>query len=107
MLIKTEYTVIFNLNTFRQQSFSISQLYMSTCLFGYYSSSAVVFGYRNRPHIEYNIWIATIFRYRNRPQIVQNSINAYMDLMSNMGENQNKESPVRIIREHRTTISPE
>ena len=30
MLIKTEYTVIFNLNTFRQQSFSILQLYMST-----------------------------------------------------------------------------
>ena len=29
MLIKTEYTVIFNLNTFRQQSFSILQLYMS------------------------------------------------------------------------------
>ena len=30
MLIKTEYTVIFDLNTFRQQSFSISHLYMST-----------------------------------------------------------------------------
>ena len=97
MLNKTEYTVIFNLNTFRQQSFSISQLYMSTCLFGYYSGSAVVLGYRNRPHIEYNIWIATVFHYGNRPQIVQNSIKAYMHLMSNMGEHQNKESPVRVI----------
>ena len=29
MLIKTEYTVISNLNTFRQQPFSISHLYMS------------------------------------------------------------------------------
>ena len=30
-----------------------------------------------------------------------------MDLMSNMGEYQTKESPVRIIWEHHTTISPE
>ena len=30
-----------------------------------------------------------------------------MDLMSNMGEYQTKESPVSIIREHYTTISPE
>ena len=27
--------------------------------------------------------------------------------MSNMGEHQNKESPVRIISEHHTTISPD
>ena len=30
-----------------------------------------------------------------------------MDLMSNMGEHQNKDGPVRIIWEHNTTISPE
>ena len=35
MLIKTEYTVIFNLNTFRQQS----QLYNFTCLHVYLATT--------------------------------------------------------------------
>ena len=36
MLIKTEYTGIFKLKTFRQQSLSISRLYMSTVYMSIY-----------------------------------------------------------------------
>ena len=62
------------------------------------------FRYRNRPHIEYNILDSGGL---SLEKSTADSINAHMDLMSNMGEYQTKESPGRMISEHYTTMNPE